>query len=316
MTRVVIAVQILLLLTWVPSLHAAKITLEKDDQGITVKCDGQPFARYHKKSGAKPILWPIYGPGGQQLTRGYPMRDALPTEKQDHIHHRSFWFDHGDVNGVSFWHESGDNGTIEHREYLKIQQGDQGVIQTSNQWVTPGGEVLCDDVRTMTFAADDKVRHIDFLVKVTAAQDQVVFGDTKEGSFGLRVAGTMRVDAKQGGTIVNSEGQRDGAAWGKRASWVDYSGPVDGQTVGIAILNHPLSLRYPTYWHVRTYGLFAANPFGLHDFLKSGNAQGALKLDKGESFEMFYRVILHNGDAETAQIAKRFKQYASESVGQ
>ena len=316
MTRVVFTAHMLLLLALVPNLDAAKITLEKDDQGITVMCDGQPFARYHKKSGAKPILWPLHGPGGQQLTRGYPMRKALATERDDHLHHRSFWFDHGDVNGISFWHESGDNGTIEHREYLKIQEGDQGMIRTSNQWVAPGGEVLCEDIRTMVFAADETARWIDFLVKVTATQDKVVFGDTKEGSFGVRVAGTMRVNQDPGGTIVNSEGQRDGDAWGKRAAWVDYSGPVDGQTVGIAILNHPLSLRYPTYWHVRPYGLFAANPFGLHDFLNTSDAPGALTLDKGESFEMFYRVVLHNGDAEAAQIAERFKRYATESVGQ
>ena len=169
----------------------------------------------------------------------------------------------------------------------------------------------------MIFGADQDVRWIDFQVKVTATNGKAVFGDTKEGSFGVRVAGSMREERKTGGKIVNSEGLTDADAWGKRAAWVDYSGPVEGETLGIAILNHPRSLRFPTYWHVRTYGLFAANPFGLHDFLKSKDKNlGALTLEEGESFLMFYRVILHKGGPEEAQIAEAFKRYADESVGQ
>ncbi len=315
MTRHFVAAAILLSLPLGP-LHAAQFTLEKDDAGVTVKCDGQFMTRYIQKSGAKPILWPIVGPSGKEMTRGYPMREVTGDEKKDHIHHRSFWFDHGNVNGVSFWDEQGRHGTIEHREYLKLQDGDQAVIQTSNDWKNPDGSVVCSDVRTMAFGADGETRWIDFQVRVTAAADKVVFGDTKEGSFGLRVAGSMRVELKQGGRIVNSQGQTNDEAWGKPASWVDYSGPVDGETVGIAILNHPRSLRYPTYWHVRTYGLFAANPFGLHDFLNSNTADGSLTLQAGESFDLYYRVILHRGDEQQGKIAEAFERYAEEPIGQ
>ncbi len=319
MTRLLVAALVpLSLLT--TRLDAAKFTLEKDDQGITVKCDGKFFTRYLKKSGAKPILWPLVGPTGKEMTRGYPMREVAANEKKDHIHHRSLWFDHGDVNGISFWAEDGKNGTIEHREYTKLDDGDQAVIQTRNDWVTPEGKVICHDVRTMTFGAGPETRWIDFQIKVTAANGKAVFGDTKEGSFGMRVAGSMRVERNKGGKIINSEGKTDKDAWGKRASWVDYSGPVgnddDREILGIAILNHPRSLRYPTYWHVRTYGLFAANPFGLHDFLNSKTANGALTLNDGESFEMFYRVILHKGNAQQANIAAAFKEYAGTPVGQ
>ena len=117
-----------------------------------------------------------------------------------------------------------------------------------------------------------------------------------------------------GGTIVNSNGQTDADAWGKRAAWVDYSGPVLGETVGIAVLNHPESLRFPTYWHVRTYGLFAANPFGQRDFLGASAQDGSLSLRQGESFSMHFRVILHAGDAGAANLAEAFEQYAREPV--
>ncbi len=315
MTRCLAAVAIFLSLTpgW---LTGAQFTLEKNDDGVTVKCDGQFMTRYLQKSGAKPVLWPIVGPSGKEMTRGYPLREATGDEKKDHIHQRSFWFDHGDVNGVSFWDEQGAHGTIEHREYLQLAEGEVAVIRTANDWKNPDGSVVCRDVRTMKFGASRDVRWIDFEVRVTAAADKVVFGDTKEGSFGLRVAGSMRVELNKGGRIINSQGQTNDEAWGKRAAWVDYSGPVDGETVGIAILNHPRSLRYPTFWHVRTYGLFAANPFGWHDFLGSDTADGALTLAAGESFDLYYRVVLHRGDEKQGGIAEAFQRYADEPVGQ
>src|SRR5581483_4008415 len=149
---------------------------------------------------------------------------------------------------------------------------------------------------------------IDFDITLKANDGSVTFGDTKEGMFGLRVASSMDVKRKKGGRITNAEGLTDLAAWGKASPWVDYTGPVAGQTVGIAILNHPQSFRYPTTWHVRDYGLFAANPFGWHDF---GMKQpGEYTLVTGGSIVFRYRVIFHKGDTAAAQIAEGFKAYA------
>jgi hypothetical protein len=156
---------------------------------------------------------------------------------------------------------------------------------------------------------DGKLIWLDFDVTVTASDGEVKFGDTKEGSFGVRVAGSMKVTSDMGGRIVNSEGQTDAGAWGKPAAWVGYCGPVDGETVGVAILNHPSSFRFPTYWHVRTYGLFAANPFGLHHFKKSREFDGSHTLKPGDTMTLRYRVILHDGTTEEAGIAAAFAKY-------
>ena len=127
-------------------------------------------------------------------------------------------------------------------------------------------------------------------------------------TFALRVATSMDVTAKKGGKIVTSEGLTDKAAWGKPATWVDYTGPIGSETFGIAILNHPDSFRAPTTWHVRDYGLFAANPFGWHDF---GQKQsGEFKLAPGESIRFGYRVILHKGATDPAELARAFRTYA------
>jgi len=296
------------------SAHAEELAVKKTDDGVEVTIGGKPFTTYLFKSGAKPVLWPLLGPSGKEMTRAYPLREGDPAEKTDHIHQRSVWFTHGDVNGVSFWHETEGHGNIVHEELASAEGGSTARIVTRNSWKSPGGETLCKDERTLTFGGDDKQRWFDFDVVVTAVADEVKFGDTKEGSFGVRVDEELKVDAKKGGKIVNSEGLTDGAAWGKPAAWVDYYGPVDGEQLGIAILNHPTSLRYPTHWHVRTYGLFAANPFGLGDFT-SKKENGTLVLKKGETFALRYRVILHSGDEKSAEIAKQFAKYAEEKKG-
>jgi hypothetical protein len=297
------------LATLLAKTAAAEITAEPSEEGVVVKIDGQLFTEYvfdpdlEPKLG--PILWPIIGPTGRPMTRAYPMGEG-PNERKDHPHHRSLWFNHGNVNGLSFW----DKQRIRHRELVKVASGERAMIVTRNDWMAPDGKRVCEDRRELTFGTEGSSRWIDFDVTVTASDGPVTFGDTKEGSFGVRVAGTMKVDAKLGGKIVNSEGQTDKEAWGKRAAWVDYHGPVDGQTVGIAILNHPSSFRYPTYWHVRTYGLFAANPFGWHNFRGSNEYDGSYTLPLGKSMTLHYRVLLHKGDEKEGNVAEVFAEYS------
>lgn len=289
----------------------AEVTAEKTDQGVIIKADGQPFTEYVIKSGSKPILWPIIGPNGKRLTRNWPMQTDVPGETdKDHPHQRSLWFTHGEVNGIDFWSEG--KGRIEHREFVTVEGGPQAKIVTRNDWLSPdGSKLICQDERTMTFGANASGRWIDFDIAIKAVNEPVEFGDTKEGSFGVRTASSMRVDSKKGGKIVNSEGKENGYAWGRPAAWVDYHGPVDGDVSGIAIMNHPSSFRFPTAWHVRTYGLFAANPFGKKDFPpNAAKDQGAYTLPVGETLKLRYRVLLHNGDEKEGKVAESFAEYA------
>ena len=236
----------------------------------------------------------------------------IATEEHDHIHQRSCWMTHGKVNGFDFWSEDDvkGHGTIVHQKFDQVEGGDRATIVSRNHWLAPDGRKQCEDIRSVILRSDAGRRIIDFDIAIKASDGPVVFGDTKEGSFGVRVASSVRVDSKQGGRIVNSEGQIDGDAWGKRAAWVDYHGPVDGRKVGIAILNHPSSFRFPTYWHVRTYGLFAANPFGLHDF--TGDGDGSFSLPSGETLNLRYRLVLHTGDEKEGGVAAAYEAYAKE----
>jgi hypothetical protein len=309
MNRILAALAALACFSGLARATTAEVSVEQTPQGVTVKVDGQLFTEYLVKSGSKPILWPLIGPTGRRVTRNWPMEQDVPGEKdRDHPHQRSLWFTHGSVNGIDFWSEG--KGRIEHRGFVKIEGGPQAVLVTRNDWLSPdGSKVVCQDERTLRFGADADRRWIDFDITIKASGGPVVFGDTKEGSFGLRVASSMRVDSKQGGRIVNSQGQENGAAWGKPAAWVDYHGPVEGEVAGIAILNHPSSFRFPSHWHVRTYGLFAANPFGLSDFT-AGATKGEYTLPAGQSLTLRYRVLLHKGDEKAGRVAESFGEFA------
>ncbi len=297
----------MLLFMLAPRNVLGEVTVEPSERGAIVKLDGEFFTEYWRDFNGTPILWPIIGPTGKPVTRAYPMGKGV-NEREDHPHHRSLWFGHGDVNGLSYWHRD----RIEHVEFLCLESGPIGRLATRNRWLDRDGKPICEDERHLSFGQAEGGRWIDFRIVIHANEGPVRFEDTKEGTFAVRVAETVKVDAKLGGRIVNSEGLVDGAAWGKKASWVDYFGPIDGEIVGIALMNHPKSFRYPTFWHVRTYGLFAANPFGARSFTQDAAQDGSFVLPAGESITLAYRVWIHKGDEKEGRVAEVFTQYASQ----
>lgn len=298
------------LLTSVGLIHAQEFTLKDHADGIEVHRSGKLIANYLTKSGSKPIVWPLIGPTGAKMTRDFPMVADSKEEAHDHPHHRSLWFTHGEVNGIDFWLEGeGKGGITEHLEFTERGEGSIAVIGTRNLWKSPAGEKVLTDSRRYTFGGDETANWITCEIELRATEGDVHFGDTKEGTFGLRVAESMKVDAKKGGKIVNSAGDTDGAAWGKHAEWVDYFGPVGNETLGVAIMSHPSTFHHPNRWHVRTYGLFAANPFGEYHFTGEKEKTDGVRIKKGEKLLFRYRVLLHSGDEKAGKIAQRYANF-------
>lgn len=268
---------------------------------------GELFTEYHYQDVARPYLYPIIGPGGAPMTRNWPMK-ATDNEPQDHVHHKGLWYAHGKVNGFDFWSEVKSYGKTVHEKFLEATPD---TIRSRNNWVTADGKTVCTDERTIRFYAPADVRMIDYEITLIASQGELTLGDTKEGSMAIRVPATMSVKGKTAqGHIINSEGVRDKEAWGKRAVWVDYYGPVNDKTVGIAIFDHPQNPRHPTSWHVRDYGLFAANPFGIHDFEKKPAGAGDLTVAAGKSVTFRYRFVFHTGDEKDGKVAERYREFA------
>jgi hypothetical protein len=273
-----------------------------DSGNIEIRLGSHPFTTLVLDGPKKPYFDPVLGPGGVPLTRNYPMRH-VEGEDQDHPHQRSMWFTHGSVNGHDFWASDPINkpnpafGSQRVRNLKVIgatEAPGSGLVRIEHDtdWVAPDGKTDCTDHRILTFYASESPRIIDVDITIHAPEGApVTFGDTKEGTFGLRVASVLDAKRKNGGTIRNAEGLTQTDAWGKPSPWVDYSGIIDGQFRGITLLNRPDSFRYPTTWHVRDYGLFAANPFGQIDF-KTG-LPGAHTIPPGRSIRLAYRVVLH-----------------------
>lgn len=297
----------------------AEVTFTEQPGRVRVEINGQLFTEYHHGDAPHVYYWPLIGPGGAKMTRGYPMENTT-DEEHDHVHHRSLWFSHGSVNGTDFWTEDAGGkralGKIEHARILAKENGAKfGILVTEQKWIAPDGTAPLRSVQTFrVFDGPVTERVFDFEIALVAGGKDVVFGDTKEGTFALRIAESMRLKQPKGpgkGSIVNSEGLKDAKAWGQRANWVAMSGPIGEKTFTITILSHPTNLRAPQRWHARDYGLFAANPFCEHDMDKSQpKGAGSHTLKAGETLTLKYRIAITEGDAAAAKCAGRFAEYA------
>ncbi len=251
---------------------------------------------------ARPYCYPLHGPGGVELTNFAP---------SDHIHHKSLYVAHGSINGYDNWSElEGHARTVV--EECRVTQGPvYGEILAIGDWVNPeAGKLLCEQTRWRFYNLPDTRRFIDVTTTWLAAYQGVLLGDTKEaGTISVRVNEQMEV--KNGGTFVNAYGGiNDDECWGKRAPWVDYYGTVDGQQVGIAIFDHPHNYRHPTWWHVRSYGLFTANCWGLHDFYDDFALRGDHSMPQGDVLQFNFRLYLHAEDTIAADVSSRYLDYA------
>jgi hypothetical protein len=251
------------------------------------------WAEKHKK----PFFWPLMS-HGVNLLRGWPM-EPKSGEPNDHPHHTGLCFCFGEVNGREYWSK------------LPIKPGEVKVesgvgfarIVAQNAW----GEDLAETQDIVILDAGDDVV-MDWTITLKATNGPVVFAKdikmAKEGAFAARVAKELsfaKGDAPE--MILDAKGDRgEKAARANGSPWVDYSGEIESKKVGIAIMNHPTSFRYPSDWHVRAYGLFAANPWII---------KGENSLAKGESLTLKWRVYVHGGDAAAGKVADVFAGYAN-----
>jgi hypothetical protein len=291
---------------------SAQVRFTPDE--VAVSIDGKPFTTFHYGVEAnKPFLAPLRSASGKIVTRRFPM-EMVPGESRDHLHHRGLWFSYNDVNGVRFWENDPSYtrppiGRIVVRN-ASWKDGDKsGTLTATMEWRDPDGKVLLVENRDMVFYSEPTLRTIDFLITLTAATD-VTIGDTKEGAFAIRLAENFT--ERKGGKIVDADG-RTGMmnVWGKRSNWVDYSGEVDGEKLGVAIFDHPQNPNHPTYWHARDYGLFSLNPFGQNAFDPDAPERHT-KLAAGQKLVFKWRVVIHPGDAATGHVADLYKAYVAQ----
>jgi hypothetical protein len=309
---------------------------------VDIVIDGKPFTSYiYPTILKKPTLFPLRTARGTIITRGYPL-EPRPGERVDHPHHVGLWFNHGDVNGLDFWNNSDaipagqapKMGTILHTRVVSAEGGaDRGQLTVEAEWVKPDGTALLRERTSYVFRGDASSRSIDRVTTLTALGEKVVFKDIKEGVFGMRLARGLEQPDKSAqiftdasgkpaatkvvdntgvtGEYLTSEGVKGEAVWGTRGRWALISGTVEAEPVTVAILDHPSNPGFPTHWHARGYGLFAANPLGEHDFT-AGKKDFNLTLEPGKGTTFRYRVLILNGPAQASAIEQQYAAFAKE----
>lgn len=338
-----LAVGLLTLAASVVSAQTIKITESKEKKQYDVTVDGQPFTSYvFWDNQKKPILYPLRTSKGTVVTRGFPL-EKVAGERTDHPHHISSWFNYGNINGVDFWNTPPEGvtrdrgviekfGTIKHRT-ANIGKSGKGVarLDTTMDWIMPDGSKIMQEDDQIFFRAAKDVRIIDRIITLTAQDKKVVFNDSKEGALGIRVTRTLEEPSNKpevftdangvptkvpvldntgvAGVYLSSEGKvGEKEAWGTRAKWMTLSGMVKGEDVVIGIFDHPKNPTYPTYWHARGYGLFAANPFGAKEFTKGATTLN-YTLEPGQKITLRFRILVHSGKLTKEQTEALYAQF-------
>jgi len=319
-----------------------KITFvdQESEKKVDVMVDGKLFTTYQWPDNVcKPVLYPILTSAGTEITRGFPIKPR-EGERADHPHQIGMWLTYGNVDGFDFWGNgskglgtrNANGGVIKHIKVDKIVDGtSEGILATTESWVDTTGKELLSEQTEFHFSAKGTTRIIDRITTLTATGNTVNFTDTKEGMFGVRVARQLELPSKEDVTLTDaqgnpalvkamtnegvtgnyrsSEGVTGEDVWSTRAKWMDLYGNIGDEKVSLVICDHPGNQSYPTYWHARGYGLFAANPLGAKDFTQ-GKETLSFSIPAGKSATFRYRVIVNSGthltDAEINAFADDF----------
>jgi hypothetical protein len=325
--------------------QTARVQVVPNEAGrrVDVIIDGKPFTSYiYPETQKKPTLFPLRTAKGTLVTRGFPI-ETRPNERVDHPHHVGLWLNHGNVNGLDFWNNSDGlpaaqapkMGTIVHRRVVEAKGGaDRGDLAVEADWVTPDGKTLLREQTRFVFRGTADSRTVDRTTTLTAVADRVVFRDSKEGFLGMRVAKELEQPSNRPevytdasgkpapravnntgvtGEYISSEGLKGDAVWSTRGRWVLLGGTIGTEPITLAILDHPSNPGYPTHWHARGYGLFAANPLGDKEF-GAANKEFNLTLEPGQSKTFTYRVLILNSVPAPDKIEEASRAFAKEAA--
>jgi hypothetical protein len=293
--------------------QAVAVANRPADRRVDVSIGGQPFTSYiYPQSLEKPVLYPIRSASGVVVTRGYPL-EPRPGEHTDHPHHVGHWFNYGDVNGYDFWGNSTETpanlkpktGVIVQKAITRAQGGDkQGELTVTADWIVPDGTVLLHEQSRFIFSGAPGMRIIDRATTWTAADKAVTFNDTKEGAFGIRVARSLEAPE---GRYIGSDGKTGDDVWGTRGPWMGLVGDVESKPITIAIFNHSSSYGFPTAWHARGYGLFAANPIGRHGYDPQLPVT-TLMLQPDKSATFRFRIVVRDAHLTREELQKEYER--------
>ena len=278
---------------------ASEIACTEGDGRVEVGLRGSPLLTFrYGEDYPKPVINPILTPEGVNM-----LREPMPAYGEgEHPWQRGLTLMQGAVNGVDCWNERSEKGFGRtEQDYLEILKGPLSMtLASDNTWYEGDRPLMTDHRSYRLFDTPRDAAVLDIALTLKASHGPVTLGDTKEAGF-LCIRVNPSMNASADGRMRNSYGATDETGcWSIPAHWMDYIGPVGEETAGFAIFDHPENFRYPTTWHVRGYGLFAPNCW----MFKPDHV-----LAEGDAMTFRWRVVIHTGDTESADIPHRFLDY-------
>lgn len=319
-----------------------KLVRDDNQRKVDVLIGGKLFTSYRYPADLeKPFLFPVFAPNGSVITRGFPI-EPRKGERIDHPHHIGIWFNHGNVNGLDFWNNSSaipagkkdSYGHIVHQQIVKAESGKKGVLEVVMNWDDNKGNTLLRENTRYIFSGDKNSRTIDHIATLTAVNDPVTIGESKEGMFAIRVDRAFEMPSNESliftdekgnpttvkatdntgvtGMYTSSKGLKGDAVWGTRNDWVFLSGVKDNVPITFGIFDNPKNPGYPAYAHARGYGLFSLNNLGQNAY-DPKQEKKVYKLEKGESITLYHRFYVQSGSELTPENANKiFQEFSKE----
>jgi hypothetical protein len=317
-----------------------KVVKDPKENKVDIIIGQKPFTSFlYPDTLEKPVLFPIHAANGTIVTRGFPLK-PIAGDPTDHPHHIGLWLTFENVNGLDFWNNSyaipaekkSGYGWIKTDRILETKGGAKGVLSYHANWTNQKNNILLEETTRFEFSGNDHQRIID-RTTVLKADTLVTFTDAKDGLLGLRLAHALQIptnedqkfaddkgnvtvvkggtDKTANGNYLTSEGKQGDSAWSTRAVWCKVYGKMENDSISITIIDHPRNPNYPTFWHARGYGLFAANPLGEKVFT-NGASQKNLTLKKGETVTFRFRILIDNSDKTISpeQLNRQAEEFA------
>jgi hypothetical protein len=181
----------------------------------------------------------------------------------DHDHHRSIWFAHNKVLGIDFW---GDRlpPKVRQLDWLAyVDADDEAIAAMKLGWFDghdPSPLMEQELVAAVRPGPSNGETILELQTSFKPNAATLELAQTNFGFLAVRVAKNLSARFG-GGRLTGADGKSgEPALFGVANPWMDYSGPVPtGGEEGIAFLDHPSNVSYPSKWHVRDDGWMGAS---------------------------------------------------------
>jgi hypothetical protein len=221
----------------------------------------------------------------------------------DHVWHHGLWSTVKFVNGMNFWEEYGEYGTLHATAVDRVDGG----VRAEVEWRRPDGDIAVREVRTIIERAigdDAFALEWDFALTPTVDTEFDRTPNTPWGGgySGLTLRGSPEfVDTR----LLLPSGDAGERVLGDVAEWCALDGYVDGAPAGVVIADHPDNPRAPSPWYASTRAPIYGDGWG--NFVNAAFLwDEPLSIAAGDTLTRRHLVLVHDGHWDGERTAREY----------